>query len=151
MRIWILLGVLILGCTGHQRGSRPRSTEPYKDGVLVAGVAAGTTAAATGVVVGAAAAVAVATVVVGTEQFPDPPAGTPPTSTEPREPKKCGTCLCFGKGTGPNPQGSHYDPGSGGGLVEFTRATCQEKCSKNKNNHYTGFKCAGDKVVNWFN
>src|SRR5688572_14781162 len=148
MRIWMLLGVVLLGCAVHPRGSRKGSTAPYKDGVLVAGVAAGTAATATGVVVGTAAAVAVATVVVGTEQFPDPPAGTPPTCAEPREPpKKCGSCLCLGMGKGPEGLGSHYDPG-GGGSVEFTRALCQEECHAYG---YTGFKCTGDKDVNWFN
>jgi hypothetical protein len=148
VRIGTLLGVLLLGCAVQPAARRKGATAPYKDAVLVAGVATGTAAAATGVVVGSAAAVAVATAVVGAEQFPDPPAGTPPTSTEPKEPRKCGTCVCFGKGKGPDGLGSYYDPRGGGGLVEFTRETCQKQCKKL---HYTGFKCTGDNDVNWFN
>lgn len=149
MRSWTLPGVLLscaaLGCSAPQRRG---STAAYKDGVIVAGVtgAAGTAAVAAGVA-GTAIAVAVGTVVIGAEQFPDPPAGTPPTSTEPRErPNGCRSCRCYKQGIGRNPLGSHRTV-DGGGVEEYTRQTCQQDCDRDG---YTGFDCTGDKGPTWF-
>jgi len=108
----------------------------------------GTAAVAAGVATAAAVTVAVGTVAVGVEQFPDPPAGTPPTDTSPREPRKrCGSCVCYGKGKGPFPLES-YRKNEGGGYEEYTPATCEQDCAFHK---YSGFKCSGDKTVTWFN
>jgi len=141
---------LLLGCAVHPRAGR-RSQEPYRDVPVAVAIAAGTGTAATvaaGVATAAAVTVVVGTVVVGAEQFPDPPAGTPPTSTAPKDPpNRCRQCNCYKRGLGRSPKGN-YRTLDGGGVEEYTRETCQEDC---KNDGYTGFECAGDKGVSWFN
>ena len=59
---------------------------------------------------------------------------------------KCGSCVCYGQGKGPNPKGStDYSEGT---PRPFTRESCQETC---KTDGYSGYKCTGDKQPTWFN
>lgn len=149
MRIALGL-VFLLGCAVHPRTGRP-SSRPYKDAPVAVVVAAG---AGTAVAVGTAVVVttaAVGVVVVGAEQFPDPPAGTPPTTTTtaPKDPpNRCRQCLCYKQGVGRSPKGNYRYRKDGGGVEDYTRETCQADCA---NDGYTGFECAGDKRVTWFN
>jgi len=138
------LGVLLLlGCA-----AQPKTGRPYKDAPVLVGVAVGTAGAAQ-VAAAAVVTVAVGTVVVGANQFPDPPAGTPPTEidTAPRNPPDlCRGCRCWGRGKGPGLPGLRQVP-DGSGVAEHTRATCQEACSK----EFNGFDCSGDKgKITWF-
>jgi hypothetical protein len=136
---WILGALLVLGCATQQR--------PYKDVPVAVAVAAGTGSMAAGVATAVVVTAAVATVVVGAEQFPDPPAGTPDAdAATKRLPDLCGSCECYGKGRGGSAKGTHrYPPGAG--AEPYTRATCRQDC---KDYEYTGFKCTGDKVITWF-
>lgn len=143
----ILGVVLLLGCAAQPRAGRPAG-QPYKDAPAALAIAAGTSTAAA---VGAAAVVttvAVGTVVVGAEQFPDPPAGTPPTpiDTAPRDPNRCRSCRCFGLGKSPDPRPPRKVP-DGSGYVDHTRATCRQVCT---DLGYSGFDCSGDKKVTWY-
>src|SRR4051812_9104231 len=138
--------VLLLGCA-----AQPRAGRPYKDAPIAFAVGAGTGSVVAGAATAAVVTVAVATVVVGAEQFPDPPAGTPETASPPKHPPDwCGSCVCFGKGKGMDPLGSMRREGEGGGFVEYTRALCQYDCDNPKRG-YTGFKCTGDKAITWYN
>jgi len=120
------LGVMaLLGCAAQPRAGRS-AAGPYKDVPVAVGAA-----------------------VVGAEQFPDPPAGTPPTSTAPNDPPNlCRNCLCFVKGLGPMPLTVPRKTPDGSGYRHYdTRATCQTDC---KAKGYTGFTCSGEKTVTWF-
>src|SRR5262245_28672802 len=127
-----MLGVLLLlGCAVQPRAGRPAARQgPYKDAPVAAAVAAGA-GTATAVAAGTAAVVvtvAVGTVAMGVEQFPDPPAGTPPTTTTtaPKDPpNRCRQCNCYKRGVGRNPLDNYRSNPEGGGVEEFTRATCQ--------------------------
>jgi hypothetical protein len=111
-------------------------------------VAAGTGSAVAGAATAAVVTVAVGTVVVGAEQFPDPPAGTPPVETAPpKDPQQCRSCLCFVKGKGPYPLTIPREiPGGSGVRTVETRVTCQADC---KAFGYNGFTCSGDRGVTW--
>lgn len=144
-----ILGVmLLLGCAAQPRTGRPAG-RPYKDAPTAVAIATGTGTGAAVVATAAVVTVAVGVVVVGAEQYPDPPAGTPQTSTAPKDPpNRCGSCVCFGKGL-KYPMGSyHYEP-DGAGATEYTRTLCQQACIAAKRG-FTGFKCTGDKTVTWF-
>lgn len=136
--------VLLMGCA-----AQPKAGRPYKDAPVAVAVAAGTGSVAAGVATAAVVTVAVGAVVVGAEQFPDPPAGTPQTTSPPIHPPDwCGSCLCFGKGVGPGPLGSNRKNPEGGGYVPYTRALCWKDCKKT-DARYTGYQCTGDKAVTW--
>src|SRR4051812_1710858 len=134
--------VLLLGCA-----AQPKAGRPYKDAPVLVGFATGTLGAAE-VAAALVVTVAVGTVVVGAEQFPDPPAGTPEVSTAPKDPPGlCRSCRCWGKGKGPGFPGLREVP-DGNGVADHTRATCQEACD---NGGYNGFDCSGDKgKITWF-
>jgi hypothetical protein len=136
-----LLAVLV-GCA-----AQPRTARPYQDGTVAVAVAAGTGSVVAGVATAAVVTVAVGTVVVGAEQFPDPPAGTPQTTSPPAHPPDwCGSCSCFGKGLRADIGSYHYEDGAG--AAEHTRRTCWQDCKK-ANPRHTGYKCTGDKAVTW--
>lgn len=140
----ILVFALLCGCA-----AQPRAGRPYKDAPVAVAVAAGTGSVVAGAAAAAVVAVAVGTVVIGAEQFPDPPAGTPETASPPeRSPDKCGSCVCWGKGKGNNPLGSNRRVGEGGGYAPYTRALCWQGCKALKSG-YTGYQCTGDKTINW--
>jgi hypothetical protein len=140
----VLVAMLLVGCA-----AQPKAGRPYKDAPVAVAVAAGTGSIAAGAATAAVVTVAVATVVVGAEQFPDPPAGTPQTTSPPIHPPDwCGSCVCFGKGKGNDPLGSNRKVGEGGGYVPYTRALCWQDC-KEPPRGYTGYKCTGDKAVTW--
>jgi hypothetical protein len=145
----ILGVVLLLGCAAQPKAGRPSGArQPYKDAPVLVGVATGAVGA-TEVAAAVVVTVAVGTVVVGAEQFPDPPAGTPPTETAPKDPPSlCRSCRCWGKGRGPGFPPLREVP-DGNGVADHTRATCQEACREDK---YSGFDCSGDKgKITWFN
>jgi len=146
MRRLVLLALIALGCAVHGRGAAPQ-----KDVPVVVTAAAGSSMAA-GVATAAVVTIAVGAVVVGSEQFPDPPAGTPETTAAPNDPpNRCRGCICFGKGKGPEPLPTPRKVPDGNGFEDYyTRATCQHDCS-NHPGGYSGFRCSGDKAVTWFN
>jgi hypothetical protein len=143
----VLMLIVLAACAGSPRPKGPGPA--YRDAPIAMAVAAGSGSA---VAVGAAAAVTVAAVgvvVVGAEQFPDPGAGTPTTTAPPNgPPDQCRQCACYKKGIGRSPKGNHRYIKGGNGVEDYTRKTCQADCA---NDGYTGFQCAGDKQVTWFN
>jgi len=139
----LLLGVaLLLGCA-----AQPKAGRPYRDAPVAVALATGTAAGAE-VATAAVVTVAVGVVVVGSEQFPDPPAGTPPTETAPKDPPDlCRSCRCWGRGKGPGLPGLRKVP-DGSGYTEHTRGSCQQVCD---NQGYNGFDCSGDKgKITWY-
>lgn len=139
----ILWTLLLLGCAAQSRSGRT-----YKDVPVAVAIAAGTGSVVAGAATAVVVTAAVGVVVVGAEQFPDPPAGTPEISTAPKDPPNlCRSCRCWGRGKGPGLPGLYEVP-DGSGYIEHTRATCQEVCDAD---HYNGFDCSGDKgKITWF-
>jgi hypothetical protein len=136
--------VVLLCCA-----AQPKTQRPYQDAPVAVAVAAGTGSVIAGAAAAAVVTVAVGTVVVGAEQFPDPPAGTPePETASPpqRSPDHCGSCSCYGKGLSADIGTYHYEDGAG--ATVRTRRTCWQDCKKAFPNA-TGYRCTGDKSITW--